>query len=361
MNKDIYKVFDLMRFPLILLVVCIHVNPLNTWGGVENTFWYSALNRSLPQFAVPTFFFMSGFLFFRNINGNWNWGLYKSKIKSRGYSLLIPYIIWNILAYSADLIYFFIKGYLIKDYSQAMEYWGTLSPNIFWNVHPIGTHSQNWLGGFAGYSAPIDLPLWYLRDLIVLVILAPAIWFLLKKTKGWILAVLFIAYISRLWLPYSGFGITGVFFFSLGAFMGMNQIDVIKSCNKISWMWIPDLALGAMAVYYKGTYTFTGQNLMPFYIIAAIVAAINLASHCVRKGWSANSFLVKSCFFIFACHEVVVKNVAKTIVEKVFNDSTVWPLQFLIVVVLIVTMCLAIYYCMNRWLPRVTKVLVGNK
>lgn len=33
MNKDIYKVFDLMRFPLILLVVCIHVNPLNTWGG----------------------------------------------------------------------------------------------------------------------------------------------------------------------------------------------------------------------------------------------------------------------------------------------------------------------------------------
>ncbi len=33
MNKDIYKVFDLLRFPLIIAVVCIHINPLIIWGG----------------------------------------------------------------------------------------------------------------------------------------------------------------------------------------------------------------------------------------------------------------------------------------------------------------------------------------
>lgn len=33
MNKDIFKVFDLMRFPLIIAVVCIHINALCTWGG----------------------------------------------------------------------------------------------------------------------------------------------------------------------------------------------------------------------------------------------------------------------------------------------------------------------------------------
>ena len=330
-------------------------------GGVENTFWYSALNRSLPQFAVPTFFFMSGFLFFRNINGDWDWKLYKSKLKSRFHSLFIPYLLWNILAYSADLVYFIIKGYFTKDYSQAMEYWGTLSPNIFWNVHPIGTHSQNWFGGFAGYSAPVDLPLWYLRDLIVLVIIAPVIWFLLKKTNGWVLAVLFFTYISRVWVPLSGFGMTSMFFFSTGAYLGMKQIDVIKCCNSLQWIWIPTLVLAGLVVCFKGTYTFTGQNLMPFYIIFVIVTAVNFTSHYVRKGWSANAFLVKSCFFIFACHEVIFKNVAKSIVERLFNGSTLWPLQFLIVAALIVIMCLVVYYCLNRFLPKVSKVLAGNK
>ena len=361
MNKDIYKVFDLMRFPLIVAVVCIHINALGTWGGVENTFIYSALNRSLPQMAVPLFFLMSGFLFFRDINQKWDWTAYRKKIKRRVFTLVIPYIVWNILAFSADLAWFGAKGVLTKDFSQAADYLKTFSLSVFWSIKPIGLHTTNWLGISTATAGPMDLPLWYLRDLIVLVALAPLLWHLLKYTKGWILALLALGYVSRIWITVPGFGITGLFFFSIGAYMGMKQIDILEVCRRIKWIWIPTIALAVLVVAFKGTYTKIGENLMPFYVISAIVTAINVAHYYSRKGKTATPFLVKSCFFIFACHEVVVKDVVKVLIEKVFGGSVVWPLQFVFMVTLIVLICLGLYYIISRWLPGLSKVLAGNK
>ncbi len=243
-----------------------------------------------------------------------------------------------------------------------MEYLETLSPNLFWDVHPIGVHSQNWLGGFAGFSAPIDLPLWYLRDLIVLVLLAPAIWFLINKTKGWVLMLLLIAYISRIWFIIPGFGITGLFFFSIGAFLGMRQIDITKmAANKFGWVLIPTIFLAAMAVYFRGTYTVIGQNIMPFYVITAVISALFIAGRLVKRGCQPNSFLVKSCFFVFACHEVIVWDIAKIIVEKAFRSDFVWPLQYVMMVVIILFICLSLYYIILKYFPGLSKVLAGNK
>lgn len=50
------------------------------------------LSEFLGQVAVPGFFFLSGFLFFRGLDDVKSWG---RKLKSRVFSYVLPYLLWN--------------------------------------------------------------------------------------------------------------------------------------------------------------------------------------------------------------------------------------------------------------------------
>ena len=64
------------------------------------------INQSISFFveriaclAVPGFFMCSGYLFYRNLT----WGNIPEKLKRRVYSLVIPFLIWNVLYYLLHL------------------------------------------------------------------------------------------------------------------------------------------------------------------------------------------------------------------------------------------------------------------
>ena len=58
-------------------------------------FWVDKYLSELTDIAVPMFFVISGYLFFQNYTPQ----KLISKWKSRLFSVLIPYLIWNGLAY----------------------------------------------------------------------------------------------------------------------------------------------------------------------------------------------------------------------------------------------------------------------
>lgn len=99
-----------LRFPLVLLVLLIHVNPQNkeiftpiqtidvSHLTIANI--YSIICRVgyyFSQVAVPFFFFSSGYFFFYKVK-QWNIQCYKKKIEKRLKTLLVPYLLWNVLA-----------------------------------------------------------------------------------------------------------------------------------------------------------------------------------------------------------------------------------------------------------------------
>ena len=106
MNHDElkYKVFDWLRFPLIVFVVYIHSSgkPIDFYAiDFSNPMpidYYNLLRISishvLTHIAVPMFFFISGFLFFNKLQ-KWNRTVYFDKLKKRIKTLLIPFVIWN--------------------------------------------------------------------------------------------------------------------------------------------------------------------------------------------------------------------------------------------------------------------------
>lgn len=77
------------HFSLASLQAVPHAGFFSTSFLIKIEFFFSEF---LGQVAVPGFFFLSGFLFFRGLDDAKSWG---RKLKSRVFSYVLPYLLWN--------------------------------------------------------------------------------------------------------------------------------------------------------------------------------------------------------------------------------------------------------------------------
>lgn len=77
------------HFSLASLQAVPHADFFSTSFLIKIEFFFSEF---LGQVAVPGFFFLSGFLFFRGLDDVKSWG---RKVKSRVFSYVLPYLLWN--------------------------------------------------------------------------------------------------------------------------------------------------------------------------------------------------------------------------------------------------------------------------
>lgn len=223
MNPLQSKAISWLRFPLIVLIVYIHRTGGYDVGpelrSVSTDFLY--LSRAdcfvylkifsqqvFPRVAVPSFFVISGYLFFTNIR-YWSWDIYLNKVSKRIKTLLIPYLLWNVIALSYP-----VSLYLIRDVPLPDSIVGWLS--YFWDAGD-------------GLSQPLDYPLWYVRDLMVVTLLSP-LWYLMLKFLGlFFVAVLVVLYVLGIIPTVPGLSITAVTFYCIGAYLSVHgQLMSIK-------------------------------------------------------------------------------------------------------------------------------------
>ena len=135
---------------------------------------------NLGRVAVPAFFVLSGFFFFWSLDLNeYKFSWFFTQWKKRIRSLLVPYLIWNLLM----VIAIFVKNALfIRMGFGADECYGYIRdmdvPEWFW-------------GG------PINYPLWYIRDLICLSLLAPLFYYLIRYVKWGSILAIFLVFFFR--------------------------------------------------------------------------------------------------------------------------------------------------------------------
>lgn len=208
LTKEQSKTLSLLKGFAIILVVMIHCDVGKAMGAEPFSpldMYMQGLTRVIVFNAVPMFFFISGFLFFLKKD------TYISKWKKRFHSLVIPYIIWCTIGF---LIPFFFQqimglGHLFKGgeghLKPIAEFEGWDYLKMFWNIRA---------------GAPILSTLWFLRNLILLVALAPVFNFLATRMK-WIFPVLLTAnFLITNWgiLCLSS---ADLFFFGMGCFVAI--------------------------------------------------------------------------------------------------------------------------------------------
>lgn len=159
-NSYFTKKITLLMVLFTALIVILHAKSPERFG--LDLGWNFPLIYVVSQFcriAVPSFFFISALLFYRNCD-------FKdigSKLLRRIHTLLVPYLLWNL---------FFVIVFLVLThvpfFSEKMRIGASLSSfsQIFLAV--IDSHHSD---------------LWFVKDLMIFSLMAPCLWLINRNTQ----------------------------------------------------------------------------------------------------------------------------------------------------------------------------------
>lgn len=359
MNEKIHlsRVIESLRYPMAVLVVVCHCGFLGGLGvdfqsmpvlsGIQLFF-----SETLPHVAVPLFLLFSGYLFFKE--GQFSKELYARNLKSRLRSLFVPYIIWSTLCFAIAAC----SGAVSPTPAHYMQgLWDT----ALWKE---GTAFSRTLPGF-----PVNMPLWFVRDLMILVLVSPAIWYFLKWTRGWGLLLM-----AAWWFPghdkFFGFGADSLFYFSLGAFFAMRGTDFVSTARKVA---VPGYIAAAVMTAVDFVFMYLGYRktgtmefnwiIFNIFVPCLMVAVLNMASALVEKG-RAGKLIALSCasFFLYACHILWMEPLRDLLFRLLAPGSEAAVTAFYFGFILLHTATVtALFFLMRRLFPKVTAVLTGGR
>ncbi len=367
----------MLRFPLAVLVVFVHSFGKELNAGIpcdmalssEMVYEYVRImcSRVIAHGAVPTFFFISGFLFFLKVT-EFKKSLYVEKIKKRLHSLAIPYVLW-ILLYLCYMLTLKVGDVLLhnKSWSEFIYYLDEIGwLHIFWDAD-VWDERANWFGWNTFNSGPSHVPLWYIRDLMIIVLLSPAIYYLTKRLKGYFVLLMGLLYCSYIALPFfSATIMIGLFFFSFGAYFSINGKDFTDALWRYRYILVFFSITGILILSWLGSISggAAAQWLYHFVIISETLTFLAIASAlCHNKRlYNFNKNLAPTTFFIYAFH-IFILGYCRAGVNKIMNND-IWYMQILAYLIspfLCIILCIIMYYLLKQCCPKVLGMLTGER
>ena len=364
------KVFDWLRFPLIVLIVYAHSleKPVNydliDFTNLMPIDFYNLFRISvgvcLAHVPVPVFFFISGYLFINKLS-DWDNNVFFEKLKNRFKTLFVPYMIWNTIFVMVFAYIFFKIGGL----HALRSFFGERDiTSFYWDYYYWNQTKTDWLGIPTPSSGPFLLSLWYIRDLMVMMVFSPALYFLFKYTRKWGMIILLLSYISSIGLKIPGFSTTAIFFFGLGVYFNLNKINPTGFCSRYRHLiYIVTFILWIIITCFNEDKTPIGNLINPFWTLFCFISFINLATSFVKKGLMIPRFLTRSSFFVYVSHPILITSYCNSLMVRIFGETHVASLtiSFILSPILIVAICVLCYQLLHHFLPSICRVLTGNR
>lgn len=335
-----------LRFPLIFLVIMLHAYSVVQIPGEHATYFKVVYPFALwlGETGVPGFFLISGFLFFRSHK------TYFEKIKARCHSLLIPYLLWNALllaAYIGASVFGFpqdINGKSMEDYV-----W-TDYLRLFWDR---GSYDS-------GNFVPLLCPLWYIRNLMIMSIISPLLYYIIRYVREVFLIIVAIWWITT---PHNAFIPQTLLFFSLGAYFSIHEIDPLETIYNRKRLVLTFFILFAIGDILSHVHIGTPINLQihRLSLIFNIPALLLLGDWYVRHGYTSK-WLPNAAFIVFCIHYPIVVGLRKICATQ-YSDASdlVHILLYFVCVVISTALSLSIYQVLNRYFPNIKNILSGNR
>lgn len=333
MDKTLSKTFDLLRFPLAVMVVYLHIDAMPTikvldfnWCNIDGSPLYyivTILVFKIAALAVPCFFVMSGYLLFVNIQ-ELSISVYISKIRRRIKTLLIPYFIWNLLA----VVYLYVTQDVVFD-----------------NWSPI-------------FLAPANFPLWFMRDLIFMTFLFPVFYWVVKLLGIYGAIILSIVYLCGI-IPDRGICyFSSIFFFYIGCFWGIRriQLPIIKS-SSVYLLFYSIILIVAFVLYGS----IEGQYWNRIYLMIGVFMVFVISySNVLKHNIKVVPLLSASSFFIYVSHKLGFTYLSKLLFNYLPSNYYVLTLQFLVAPCIAVGLCLFVYFYIKKYCPKLLFITGGK-
>lgn len=355
LTQEISDRINVLRFPLIVGVVYIHAygTKLNLAGasiGVNKSGWCvdffrDLISQGFARVAVPLFFLISGYLFFHGFS--WSLDNYKIKLHSRVRSLLVPYIFWN------------LGTFIIYAIAQLLP----LTSKLLANNHPIYLQNNifDFLNTIFGLSIdPISYQFWFIRDLMVMVILVPILHLMLKTIPVLFISTLALLWYFELWPLFIPAALAALFF-SFGGFLSVKKINLFKFDKwgvQLSITYIILLLLNVLTK--KHEFNLYIHNLS---IIFGIFTALYLSKFlCANQNLKKLLQWLSSCsFFIFAVHEPSLTIMKKLTYASIKPETNIMVLSIYVIIPLIViSISILLFMLLKKVTPRFLATIGGR-
>ncbi len=359
----------MLRFPLALVVVLVHTFPSAT---LQENYWIPPFDEYpffqellyfirafLGQQSVPIYYFISGYVFFLGIE--LTRAKYLQKLKNRTKTLLIPYLIWNTIA----IALLFVTH--LPVFHAFVENTAPFHPNLSGFLSAYWDYDNSLIPLIDDiYSNPVNGPLWFVRDLMIVVLCAPILYRLIRKFTFYPIILLGGLWFGSLFyepLNYNSFA-TAFFFFSWGAYMSIRKKDMIAEFGRFfkpSMLLYPCLGLfGLLSLHIQPDWT---PFIKQLNIVIGLLFAYNLAVWLLQKGYcNVNGFLAASSFFIYVSHILICGKIARILMKIIAPSSdAMFTLVFVLAFLLTVGMCLSAYWLLKRFTPSLLRILTGRK
>lgn len=356
LSSDLKKqsqVIDSLRFPLMLLVVFIHV-PINT---AEMPLWeytiadgqaiYIYISRLISYVigaaAVPCFFVFSGYYACAKNPDKWlTIEGYKSELVKKSKTLLLPYIIWNILMFLS----IWLKGNLVSIITTPDTL--TFPPltidflkSVFW-------------------EGPINMPLWYVRDLLILSLVAPCLVWAIKRSRYTIL-LLFVLFFGFS-VPFS----LSASYFSIGILFAVHGKSLVAFSQRyfrvLMLITIPlnlFFPFVAHVPYYMPYINVLNTLLLIFCIIGIGAYIYDSKRVYIERLLQLNVYV----FFIYVAHEVFILATIKGVLARLGLWQYGWGgiVGYFVCGILTTVVCIGVYRILQRVTPRLLAFSLGGR
>lgn len=352
MDIKISQTFGLLRFPLIVLVVFVHTfqGPVlvdGTMHGVQSDVYNvigNIISHNLASVAVPTFFFISGYLYFKE--QEFNLRLYKQKSFSRGRSLLVPYLIWNTWVLLFMLVVQFIGSWL------GIEFTGRMIWDYGWSDFLAAYWKQ------AGGNYPINFPLWYIRDLMIVCVFTPFVYCAVRYVP------MLVTILIAIWI-----GISACFqiylsisfvFFTLGAYTVINKLTFIDGFK--SW-WSRITLVFPLLVCVPAFSSCAGNFIWVIRLVVGVYFVLNLSFVLVTR-YDMQRWICPTAvsFYVLVFHEPLqayIKKVSYLLLNP--KGELEMLLLYFSVPLLTVFVCVFIYIMLSKIVSkRIMNLLIGR-
>jgi peptidoglycan/LPS O-acetylase OafA/YrhL len=304
---------------------------------------FNVVCRHIFQTAVPLYFAMSGYLLFLRYDGNL--AEYPRLALKRFRSIFLPFLLIN----GFWIAYLMISGGI---------------PGIGGTTYLRERGVFSLLLGVNGL--PLIYPLWFLRDLFVFFLLAPAFGFVLRRAPYLGLCALWLCWnfmeLKALPVDYGG-----AFFFCLGGLLALRRAN-LDAWSRALWpmclVWAALIAVSA-SIQLGSPLILDVQWLFPMWRLSILAGAVAVwqLSGLVRLGESRVLLrLAPSIFFIYLLHEPVLSYLADWTGGLVSAGSSLSQLGYALLLALTtVAITYAMGWILRRIAPPVYSVLTGGR
>jgi hypothetical protein len=353
LDKTSSERLQLLRYPLIVGVVFVHATPRMQLADAREPWDLGCgINLALDlvqalRLAIPLFFLMAGYFLF--LDFSWSFKNYAQKLKSRFRTLLVPFLFWTHLVLLTYFVFQQIPAFKV--------YFSGNRPSVA-NLSFYG-----YFDALLGFSAsPFAFQFWFIRDLIILVILCPVIYLLLKKPLVALFSLLFLfsVYFTDFWpLIFPKF--EAIFFFFIGSAFAVHKKSLFLFDKKGIFIVILYCSLVALDILSRG-WRFNVQIHtlgMVVGVPAVLFLTKKVAEYEKLKSWLHAA--AGSSFFLFAVHEP-----ALSLLRKVFSRNLpktwffTW-INYFLPPLLIIGFAMGAFYLLRIIAPAALRITTGGR